>query len=60
MYQFINGNMEFISGRNGKYILTENKVFGYVFSLEEAQEKLMFFNNLFKCNFLIVEYSKGK
>jgi hypothetical protein len=56
MYQVVNANLEYISGRNNGYILTDNKEFGYVFSLEEAQQKLMFFNMYFKCTFLITEY----
>ena len=60
MYQLINANKEYISSRSGKYILTDNKEFGNVFPLQEAQEKLKFFNPLFSCVFLISEYRKSK
>ena len=59
MYQVVNSKLEYISGRSNGYVLTDNKEFGYVFSLVEAQEKLLFFNNLFNCTFLITEYKKN-
>ena len=57
MYQFINNNLQYVSGQNGSYVLTDNKEFGYVFPIEEAQMKLQFFNEYFNCIFLVAEYS---